>query len=62
VAFWDSYLAADYDFVEIGDAQFAMPLHAEYRLVFRDGVQFRSVTDFSNYHRFSSETTIRIVQ
>jgi hypothetical protein len=51
----------DYDFVKIGDAQFPMPLHAESRLTFRDGVQLRSVTDFSNYHRFSSETTIRIV-
>jgi hypothetical protein len=62
---WPAASAAgevDYDFVKIGDAPFPMPLHAESRLAFRDGVQFRSVTDFSNYQRFSSETTIRIVR
>jgi hypothetical protein len=49
----------DYGYVDIDGKQFLMALHAEARTVWRDGRQFRSVTDFSNYHMFSAETTIR---
>lgn len=50
----------DYGFVDIDGKQFLLPLRAEERFVWQNGDQQRNVTEFSNYHKFSSETTISL--
>ena len=44
--------------VEIGEKQFLMPQHAEWIAMDRKGNQLRNVTEFSTYHKFSSDTKI----
>jgi hypothetical protein len=50
--------AVDYSLVEIGEKQFLMPQHAEWVAVDHKGNQLRNVTEFSNYHKFFSDTKI----
>jgi hypothetical protein len=49
----------DYGFVEIAGKRVLLPVHAENRIPWRDESQARSVMEFSNYHQFRTETTIR---
>jgi hypothetical protein len=50
--------SVDYTFLEIGEKQFLMPEHAEWIAEDRKGNQLRNVTEFSNYHKFYSDTKI----
>lgn len=49
----------DYGFVQIDGKQFLVPQRAEMRVVLRDGNQTRNVMEFSDYHKFTSEATIK---
>jgi len=52
----------DYDFVDIGGERFLLPLRAEMRVMLRDGSQSRNEILFRDYHRFTSQSTIRAVK
>ena len=47
----------EYGFAEIAGAKFLLPLHVDSRVIFRND-QVRNVTDFGDYRKFSSETTV----
>jgi hypothetical protein len=48
----------DYDFVEIGEQKFFLPLHAEMHIARQDGNQLRNEMDFTNYRKFSSDAVL----
>lgn len=48
----------DYTQVDIGGKPFLMPQRAEWNGAFRNGSQIRSVTEFSNYHKFVTDTKL----
>jgi hypothetical protein len=50
----------DYDFMEIEGKQILLPVRATAELSWREGPQHRrNLMEFTNYHQFSTETTIR---
>ena len=49
----------DYGFVEVGGKRVLLPVHAENRVLLSDESQSRSMMEFSNYHQFRTDTTIR---
>jgi hypothetical protein len=49
----------DYGFVDVAGKRVLLPLHAENRVLRSNESQSRSVMEFSNYHQFRTETTIR---
>lgn len=51
----------DYGFAEVDGKPFLLPLHAEMRIHWRAGAQSRSVTEFGNYHKFSTGVTITAI-
>ncbi len=48
----------DYGFIQIDGRQVLLPLHAETIIVWTNETTFRNLTDFSNYHQFSTGVTI----
>jgi hypothetical protein len=48
----------DYGFIQIDGRQVLLPLHAETNIVWTNETTFRNVTDFSNYHEFTTGVTI----
>jgi hypothetical protein len=48
----------DYGFVNVDGKEFLLPQHSEMRIVSRNGSQTRTLTVFSNYHKFSTGVTI----
>ena len=49
----------DYGFADIAGQSFLLPLHAEAVVHLKDGTQYRNVTDYSNYRKFSSKATLK---
>jgi hypothetical protein len=49
----------DYGFADIAGQNFLLPLHAEAVVHLKDGTQYRNVTDYSNYRKFSSKATLK---
>jgi hypothetical protein len=51
--------AVDYDYVNLGEAKFLLPVHAE-NLGCQRGTSFcsKNTIDFRNYHRYAGESTI----
>lgn len=49
----------DYGFADIAGQNFLLPLHVEAVVHLKDGTQFRNVTDYSNYRKFSGNATLK---
>jgi hypothetical protein len=50
--------ALDYGTAEIGGEKYLLPARAETLVLLRDGSRRRNMTEFGNYRKFSSETTL----
>jgi hypothetical protein len=51
----------DYDFVSIEGREYLLPTHAETRAMAKNGDAFRTIVEFSNYHRFSTGVTLTTI-
>jgi hypothetical protein len=49
----------DYDFAEISEQKFFLPLHAQLNVTTQDGNQTRNEMEFGSYRKFSTEATLK---